>query len=149
MNLFYSKPISALYRKFQIYINEEFKKYEITSSEYSYLITLVLGGDGIEQNEMTKITAIDKAAVTRGLQSLEKKGYIKRFPLENNTRHYRVYMTEQTLQIKDEIIQAVDKWNKIISAGISSEDLIALHAQLEQLADNACKHIEKMSSNHK
>lgn len=71
------KYISILSRQSQIYINRELKNYNITSSEYTFLLNVPDYGD-INQKQICDQFSIDQAMATRSMKSLEKKGLVLR-----------------------------------------------------------------------
>lgn len=73
-----SKWASLLHRQSQIFLNKELKPFGLNSSDIMYIITLHLDSDGMSQDDLAHELIIDKAAVARGIKSLEKKDIIIR-----------------------------------------------------------------------
>ncbi len=96
-----AKFVGILNRKFQAYINYSFKDIDISFSEYIFLLNLY-DNEGINQEELSTMLFIDKAATTRVIQSLEKKGFLKRKPCDKDKRAKKIYFTE-----KEEIIENI------------------------------------------
>ena len=133
--------ISILYRRFQVYINNELKDLDITSSEYIYLIKLYENGE-LNQEELSSIYYIDKAATARSLKRLEKKGYIKRFKDKDDKRSYKICVTEKALLVKKRIYKTLESWDKIISINISTDELKDISLALKEMSLRALEKAE-------
>lgn len=82
--------ISILYRRNQMYIMQALRKYGISSSEYPVLLMLYRG-DGLTQEDIVSYLCLDKSAVARIVQSLEKKELIEKKKDEKDQRCNRVF----------------------------------------------------------
>ena len=65
--------VSILHRHSQIYINYALKDYDISASEYIFLMHLY-HQEGMTQDELSNRILIDKAATARAIHSLIGKG---------------------------------------------------------------------------
>jgi DNA-binding MarR family transcriptional regulator len=142
------KWISILYRQFQVYINNELKDLNITSSEYIFLIKLYENKE-LNQEELSSMYYIDKALTARSLKSLEGKGYIERFKDEDDKRAYKVCVTQKALLIKERIDEALKSWDKIISINISNDKIKEVSELLKDMSLKALTKPNDISSvNH-
>ena len=82
--------ISVLMRQLNLFFSHELSEVEITASELMYLSQLYRA-DGLTQEEMSMEISVDKAATTRTIQGMEKKGLIRREAHEEDRRSKRVY----------------------------------------------------------
>lgn len=135
-NLVSAKQISMLYRKFQKYINQALMKYDITSSEYSYFLILYEHNYKLSQDELHSLSGLDRAAVTRSINSLEKKGYLTKTPSENNSRRNIIELTDKALKIEKEVFDVVYEWNNLIHEGIPSDELLTTIKSLNKMVEN-------------
>ncbi|AEI44705.1 MarR family winged helix-turn-helix transcriptional regulator [Paenibacillus mucilaginosus] len=85
--------ISTIGRKLNQSLTLRFQPYDITSEQWSVLNTLTLG-DGVNQRELSQRTEKDPTNVTRILDQLERKGWIRRAPHPEDRRAYLLYVTE-------------------------------------------------------
>ncbi|AFC32480.1 MarR family transcriptional regulator [Paenibacillus mucilaginosus 3016] len=85
--------ISTIGRKLNQSLTLRFQTYDITSEQWSVLNTLTLG-DGVNQRELSQRTEKDPTNVTRILDQLERKGWIRRAPHPEDRRAYLLYVTE-------------------------------------------------------
>ncbi|MGF7036551.1 DNA-binding MarR family transcriptional regulator [Paenibacillus mucilaginosus] len=85
--------ISTIGRKLNQSLTLRFQPYDITSEQWSVLNTLTLG-DGVNQRELSQRTEKDPTNVTRILDQLERKGWIRRAPHPEDRRAYLLYVTD-------------------------------------------------------
>lgn len=127
------KWISILYRQFQVYINNELKDLNITSSEYIFLIKLYENKE-LNQEELSSMYYIDKALTARSLKNLEKKGYIQRLKDENDKRAYKICVTQKAVLIKSRIYEALESWDKTICANVSDNTIKEVAKVLKEMS---------------
>ncbi|WP_426448167.1 MarR family winged helix-turn-helix transcriptional regulator [Paenibacillus sp. S-38] len=85
--------ISTIGRKLNQSLTLRFQPFDITSEQWSVLNTLMLG-DGVNQRELSQRTEKDPTNVTRILDQLERKGWIRRAPHPDDRRAYLLYVTD-------------------------------------------------------
>ncbi len=71
------KSVIVLFRQMNLFLNRELLDEKLTSSDVLYL-ALLYEQDGRTQDEMAEAYTVDRAATTRSLQGLEKKGLVRR-----------------------------------------------------------------------
>ena len=116
------KNISILYRQFNMFLNNELEKVDITATELMYLGSLYKK-DGITQDELVREYCIDKAATARTIQSMEKKGLVYRKADEVDKRAKRVYLTEKSDEYQKLIQDIQKKWIEKINMEIAQDDM--------------------------
>lgn len=116
------KNISILYRQFNMFLNNELEKVDITATELMYLGSLYKK-DGITQDELVREYCIDKAATARTIQSMEKKGLVYRKADEVDKRAKRVYLTEKSDEYQKLIQDIQKKWIEKINMEIAEDDM--------------------------
>ena len=94
--------------------------------------------EGRTQEQLCSILAIDKAAATRGLCSLENKGYITRQVNEQDKRCKCIYLTEKAKELRNSITTEVRAWNT------GASELVG-----EQTYQNVCTNLETILQNMK
>src|SRR5690554_5510439 len=95
-----SRLVAILHRSHAMYVNRVLKQWNITNGEVGFLMTLYQA-EGRTQEQLCSILAIDKAAATRGLCSLENKGYITRQVNEQDKRCKCIYLTEKAKELRN------------------------------------------------
>lgn len=121
MNGSIGKLVSILHRKAQSYYTRCLKAYDISSAEYPILLFLNRE-DGITQEEIVSELGIDKAAVTRILQSLMEKGMVERKKDTRDRRCNRIFLTAYGKETKAPVNQAKADWNAILTRHMSEEE---------------------------
>ena len=130
------KNISILNRQFNLFINHELAKADITATELMYLCSLY-GKDGITQEDLVKEYCIDKAATARTLHGMEKKGLITRKTDMTDKRAKVIFITEKAAFYRDLTKQIQDKWIKKVATGLSDEQLNDFAGVLDIVTEKA------------
>ncbi|WP_346916367.1 MarR family transcriptional regulator [Clostridium sp.] len=92
--------ITKIGRVAQMYTNGVLRGINLSASEYICL-RYIRKREGLSQEELRGLLSIDKAAVTRLVNNLEKKGYAIRYKDEKDKRINRLFPTEKAKEVKD------------------------------------------------
>lgn len=112
--------ISVLMRQLNLFFGHELSDVEITASELMYLSQLY-NRDGLTQEEMAAVITVDKAATTRTIQGMEKKGLVRREAHEENYRAKRVYLTDKAKNAEPRIRELQKKWVDFITQDMTQK----------------------------
>lgn len=93
------RQITKVARAATRYATGALKKSGVGSTEYECL-HVIRKNEGINQEQISQMLNIDKAAVTRIIHNLEKKGYAIRQKNPEDKRSNKIYSTEKALAIK-------------------------------------------------
>ena len=115
------RSISILYRHAQIFHNQQLKDLNISSSEFPFLLYLD-SSEGVTQETFVQYYGMDKAAVTRSIQSLEKKGLIYRAKNKDDMRCNHIYLTDKAHTIMPELQERVDRWSTYLCEELKSNE---------------------------
>ena len=129
---------SLICRKFTKFLNAELKNAGVTPAELSYL-NYLLEQNGMTQDELAKASCVDKAAVTRVIQTLEKKGVVERRADETDKRANRIYITDKAYHYADVIKEVRQKWMQIIDVQMSRQEMQQLEHQVAEIAEKVKK----------
>lgn len=103
--------ISKIYRYKDSYLSRKFKKYNLSSGSFSYLLTLSRN-EGISQIQISKEVGNDRAMSARTINKLIEQGFIYKVQDENDGRAYKLYLTDKGKQIlpfiQKEIQEVID-----------------------------------------
>ena len=104
-----------------------YKRNKLTSKELIYLC-----------NE-------DKAAISRGLDQLKKKGYVKS-EVASKIRRYKknFLLTDEGITIGEKIASKVDKIIKVAKYGVKDEELDSFYRILSIIANNLQRHSDEL-----
>lgn len=117
------------------------KGFDITPEQLNVLAWLV-EQDGMNQSQLGEKILKDRHNMTRILGLLEKKGLVQRCPDENDSRAYRLYLSDAGRAVLREVKPLyINHWREQLD-GLSREDIETLRRILEHISDN----LEKMLS---
>ena len=128
--------ISVLLRQLNLFFSHELSEVEITASELMYLSQLYTR-DGLTQDEMATKISVDKAATTRTIQGMEKKGLIVRDSNEKDHRSKCVYLTDKAKQMEEHIREIQKKWSDYIMQDMTVSEAGLFAKQLKQMSVRA------------
>lgn len=129
------KNISFLYRKSQVYINEQLKEYNIVSSEYMYIMATPLE-EKVSLTYLSNELAVDPALTTKVVNKLVEKGFMLKERDEQDKRAFKVSLTESGRDIKPKLHEVVNEWTKIMTKNISDEHIFLLSQILGEMREN-------------
>lgn len=116
-------------------LNRLFSEHHIDLQHSQYTVLKVLWcRNGISQSQLSKILGKDPAAISRALNYLEQKGYIKRESLNSKTN--AVYLTDYADSKKNEIEYIADLVTEISTKGMNDEQREILKELLTEIYRN-------------
>lgn len=98
---------------------------------------------GISQDQLAQMMFINKSNVARQVAVLEEDGFITRTPSAADKRVMELYPTEKTLALMPQLEEIVCQWDKIVTAGISEEEVQTVVRILEIMKSNAAAWVNK------
>lgn len=123
-------------RQTQAYITAAFSSMDISYSEWILLMNLY-DNEGINQEELSCMLFIDKAATARSIKSLEKKGFITREVMAEDRRAKKLFLTSNAKSHKEYFCLLLQKWEGFITEGIDTETLIQFSKVLRIIAEKS------------
>lgn len=130
-----TKHVIYTARQGQLCIGSRMAKYGITAAEEPFFMA-VQKHNGATQEVLTSLVGVDKAATTRAISSLEKKGYLTRRQDEKDRRQNHIYATARATNIKTAVQEELMRLNDEIMNGISEEEQIILYQALLKMEKN-------------
>lgn len=116
-------------------LNRLFAEHHIDLQHSQYVILKVLWcSNGLSQSQLSKILGKDPAAISRALNYLEQKGYIKRENLNSKTNG--VYLTDYADSRKDEIEHMADLVTELSTKGMNDEQREIMRQLLTEIYCN-------------
>ncbi|MDU4934508.1 MAG: MarR family transcriptional regulator [Peptostreptococcaceae bacterium] len=134
-NKYIAKYISQIHRKSRVFMNREVSKYDIKSGQLMFLLDLYMQ-DGKSQEEISKKLEIDKGATTRTLKNLEEQGLITRVKDNHDKRTNRIYLTEKSKDVKEDVFNLIDQLRNEVSKSLTDEEEEILIDLLEKIYKN-------------
>lgn len=121
--------------KYELYQAFKAKGHNITPEQWAILNRL-WEQDGLSQVELADRTFKDKPNVTRMLDVLEKRSLVFRQADQDDRRAYKVYLTEQGRQLKEELIPLAIEVLKRGQRNLTSEEIEYLRKRLNTIYYN-------------
>jgi DNA-binding MarR family transcriptional regulator len=131
-----NRHVSLLFRMGERFLNRELAGSAASSGTAPLLLEL---RDGEARNPVALAAAIgvDKAYITRAIQSLERVGYVAVAPAKADGRSVTVSLTREGRDAAGRVEDAMRAWVTIVSRGVSQADLDMLNAVFDQFYANA------------
>ena len=104
-------------------INEGLKPLDLSSAEGNVLLHLLTRDEETWQEGIVEQLDISKPAVSRALESLEKKGYVTREKDPLDKRASRVLLTGKARKIADQIEHVYNEVFSVAAHGISEAEI--------------------------
>lgn len=139
MEEFIINEIVNLKKNKQTYFNEEFKEFNLKSSEIK-LIHILSFIEGESQAELAKRLDCDKAHIHRiVIKLLMKKIIFISNEKQRNCRNLKIRLTEHGKEISQKINKKMEEWKSKLIKGISQEDFDAIKRVFAKLNENLNK----------
>jgi MarR family transcriptional regulator, transcriptional regulator for hemolysin len=116
-------------------INENLRPLNLSSAEGNILLHLLTQGQEIKQEQLVEQLDISKPAVSRALDSLEKKGYVTREQDLDDKRAHRILLTDKAREIGPVVEQVYNHIYTLAMQGISQYEFdyfVSLFGRISQ-----------------
>ena len=137
--------VVVLMRQLNVFLGRHVKETSITASELMYL-TPLYEEDGLTQEQLSTILAVNKAATARIVRRLESKKLVSRRTQMNDRRSKRIWLTPQAKALEPTIRGLRDEWGAYVTQGMTDEEVSFLGRRLAHMADRA-KELNATQSN--
>lgn len=138
------KQISHISRNIRWMIQRDLESIGVGSGQHFFL-HLIEQHPGITQNEVSRMTDIDKATAAKGLAKLERRGYLRRVPDRDDRRIRRLYLSEAGEAVMPQIAATLRRVTEVCSTDLSSEELEELFDLLDKVEASLGRYIEEKS----
>lgn len=128
------RMISILHRHAQAHHNHNLKDSGINAKDLPILLYLY-HHDGSTQDAVVSFLNIDKAAVTRTVQSLEERGYITRHKSVDDRRCNHLHLTDQARFVEKDVRDSVRSWNALLTETMNMQTLSIVIDGLEVMVN--------------
>lgn len=136
------KLISALFRYGRAYLAKQLEPFNIGGGQF-WLLFILYQRDGLTQEELSGLLNVDKSTTARFIAKLEKAGYISKKLNEKDLRAKRIFLTKKAKELEPQMNFIPDNWNKILSAGMTEEEVETALTLLTKMAGNAAGYLDK------
>ncbi len=137
---------------FKLYLRDALQPYGLNAAEGVVLLMLyekaakacalsetehATAHSGKTQDELIREIHYDKGVMTRTMKELEQKGYVVREQNPLDSRSYLFSLSDKGLAFKDTLTAVLQKWNRALLDGLSTEQLVLAETVLSRMAQNA------------
>ena len=126
--------LAKAYQKAHRILQNRLKKFGITNIQHLVIETLWLF-PGITGVELSKVLNIDKATLSGVVERLNRDGWLEKKEDENDKRVIRLYPTEKSLNLKEELILIRKQANTELLKNFTLEEKILLKKFLLDLLE--------------
>ncbi|WP_264737861.1 MarR family winged helix-turn-helix transcriptional regulator [Cytobacillus firmus] len=135
--------ISLLHRYGNVYINEQFKPYNIGAGQYQFL-AMLYQNEGLSQDELACLLKIDKGTTARAIAKLENEGYVERKVFSVDKRIKKLYLTDKAYLFESKLISILLGWSDVLTKDLSIDEQEYALKLLNKMALNAEKFLDEM-----
>jgi len=129
---------SILYRRSQQFMVEACQRMGLTFSEFTLLLR-IHDNPGVKQDDLAKVLFLDKAVVTRTINSLEQKGYIIRSQDKLDKRVKHVYLSVEAESYYPFLHNVLKRWMDYLCEGMKGKDIEKMEKLFHHLTERACE----------
>mgnify|MGYP003302382747 CR=1 FL=1 len=140
-----TKTLLKTSRRAQACIGRIVQKQGISIAEHPFVMTIKFN-DGLTQDELSYMVGVDRALTTRTVQSLEKKGLVRKEPDSKDKRYNHVYATDSLHQLTDKIVPELLAFNEAAMDGISEEEISKMIDTMQRFENNISNYIKDLDS---
>ncbi len=120
-----------------LYIQDVFQEHQIKLSKIQWVFLKILNNqDGRAQQELAFLTNRDKTSLTRLVNTMEKKGLVKRTASKEDKRIKLIYLTEEGRRIFQSTLPIMKKIVSSFQQGISIEEIETAVVVLQRIQQN-------------
>ncbi|SIQ62217.1 MarR family winged helix-turn-helix transcriptional regulator [Halanaerobium kushneri] len=127
------KWIAKLYKDHDQYVDNLLEDYKLNYSEANLLVYLYKDGDGINQSKLKDNLAVDKATISRAINSLIDKKYLKKKSSPEDGRVNLIYLTEKANAVQEEINRIYQQWFQIFIDEIGEREAKRVLDNIEKM----------------
>lgn len=127
------KWIAKLYKDHDQYVDNLLEEYNLNHSEGNLLFYLYKDGDGISQKRLKENLAVDKATVSRSINSLIKKDYLNKSKSPEDGRVNLIYLSQKAYAVEEEINEIYQQWFEIFLDEIGEKEAEKVIKTLEKM----------------
>ncbi len=117
-------------------VNEGLRPLNLSSAEGNILLHLFTQNNEVRQDDIVGQLDISKPAVSRALESLEKKGYVIRSKDFIDRRASRVLLTDSARKIRPKVEHVYNEVYSIAARGVSEEEIYKFINLFSRVSEN-------------
>lgn len=95
--------------------------------------------DDLIQQDIAELMDINKSAILRTIDILEKKSFVKRFPVANDRRKNKIEVTKKGLCVVEAFMQSIKEKDMDLKKSVTHEEMTAFFKVLGILHKKVCE----------
>lgn len=123
---------SIIHRQSAIMLDRQLKALDISVGQFMYIL-YICQHEGASQEQMASVMRIDKGAIARTTRQLLDGGYITREVAQEDRRQYRIYPTDKSRKIQQEMVEISAEWEKQLTSALTDIEADILRSLLEKV----------------
>jgi DNA-binding MarR family transcriptional regulator len=128
--------ISNTGRKLSQMLTLRFQAFDDITSEQWSVLNKLAEQDGITQRELSQRTAKDPTNVTRILDQLERKGWIRREAHPEDRRAFLTYVTDSGRALNEQLVPVEAEFIRSVLSSLNESEIAALRKALLKINEN-------------
>lgn len=132
----FSSSIASIYKTIQKIKRDEMARYDLKGPHVQCLMGIARHPEGVTLTRLCEICEMDKAAISRSVSELEKKGMIARSSGEEKTYRAPLTLTERGWETARSIGEIVSRAVALAGEGLSDADRAVFYPALDLIAAN-------------
>lgn len=141
----FTKSITTISRCANQFRNDFLEGTGLKGGQHS-LITNLCRNPGISQEQLSKLTYMNKSNVARQLAHLEEAGFVTRTYSATDKRRILVYPTEKAEALFPKIIDIHRAWREYLTQTFSEEEIELFSSLLDRAAERAKEYVDTRDS---
>lgn len=135
------KLVSTIYRKTQMYLNEQASAFGLTSGQIPFIM-IVCENKQVKQHRLCELMDMNKGTVTKMLVKLERLGYVTRCVNEMDGRSFTIAPTTKAIGIYPKLQQIGNGWALKITSEMTEIERAIYFQMLEKTAVKSIQYFQ-------
>ena len=131
--------ITDLVKRMQKLKNKKMEAYGLGTSHTMCLVQLSECHEGMTKAELSKRGGVDRSHITRIVNELVQKGYVRMTETVGHKYKNKVYLTDLGKKVATDINEVVKNVVEFVKGGISEEEMQELYELLTRISTNLKK----------
>lgn len=125
--------MGSIFNDTRKYLDEQFKQWGLSRTEWLVLAMLRLNPDALTQAEALKYIGVEKSYFSKQLNALEEKGYIIREVDRNNRRNRLIKVNPKSKKQLTKAFALLENFTETIQCDLSNQEIENLHCLLTKI----------------
>lgn len=130
----FTSAISSIHRSIQKIEREQMEKYGLKGVYAQYLVAIERYQEGITASQLCEVCDLDKAAVSRAVAEMTKRGLLERVCANETAYRARLKLTDKGREAADYVNRLALAAVETAGRELTDEDRMVLYGALESIA---------------